>query len=217
MWPTTITISSWTRTRTSSSSSTPHGAGIAKRTSQTQTHNLQPYPSGTANRKISLAPKYEELAAFYFNDPTYSKQVTIAKVDATANDVPDEIAGFPTIKLFPAGAKSDPVTYTGSRTVEDLATFIKENGKHQVDAYVANDTEEAGMPDADEMGKQAPAATEKAKSATDSAKSAGEKVKEKATEGVGSKVKSVVSEAAEAVKTAVADTDGSGGVEHDEL
>jgi len=135
--------------------------------------------------------------------------VTIAKVDATTNDVPDEVAGFPTIKLFPAGAKSDPITYSGSRTVEDLATFVKENGKHKVDAYVANDTEEAEMPDAEEMGKQAPAATEKAKSA-------GEKAKEKATEGVGSKVKSVVSEAAEAVKTAVADTD-SDGVEHDEL
>jgi protein disulfide-isomerase A1 len=142
--------------------------------------------------------------------------VTIAKVDATTNDVPDEVAGFPTIKLFPAGAKSDPITYSGSRTVEDLATFVKENGKHKVDAYVANDTEEAEMPDAEEMGKQAPAATEKAKSATEKAKSAGEKVKEKASEGVGSKVKSVVSEAAEAVKTAVADTD-SDGVEHDEL
>ena len=134
--------------------------------------------------------------------------------------MPDEIAGFPTIKLFPAGAKSDPVTYTGSRTIEDLATFVKENGKHKVDAYVANDTEEAEMPDADDMGKQAAAATEKAAekatSAGEKAKSAGEKVKEKAATGVGSKVKSAVSEAAEAVKTAVADTD-SDGVEHDEL
>lgn len=124
--------------------------------------------------------------------------------------MPDEIAGFPTIKLFPAGAKSDPITYSGSRTIEDLATFVKENGKHKVDAYVAdNTTDEAEMPDADDMGKQAPAATEKAKSA-------GEEVKEKASAGVGSKVKSVVSEAAAAVKTAVADTD-SDGVEHDEL
>ena len=135
--------------------------------------------------------------------------MTIAKVDATANDIPDEIAGFPTIKLFPAGAKAEPVTYTGSRTIEDLASFVKENGKHKVDVRVADETDEAEMPDADAMGKQAAAATEKAKSAT-------EKVKEKASEGVGSKVKSAVSEAAEAVKTAVADTD-SDGVEHDEL
>lgn len=60
--------------------------------------------------------------------------MTIAKVDATANDVPDEIQGFPTIKLFPAGAKDSPVDYKGSRTVEDFANFIKENGKYQVDA-----------------------------------------------------------------------------------
>ncbi len=126
------------------------------------------------------------------------------------NDVPDEIAGFPTIKLFPAGAKSAPVTYSGSRTIEDLANFVKENGKYKVDAYIANDTEDAEMPDADEMGKQAPAATEKAKSA-------GEKAKSKANEGVGSKVKSAVSGAAEAVKTAMTDTDGGDGAEHDEL
>jgi protein disulfide-isomerase A1 len=62
--------------------------------------------------------------------------VTIAKVDATANDVPDEIQGFPTIKLFPAGSKDSPVDYAGSRTIEDLANFVKENGKHKVDAYV---------------------------------------------------------------------------------
>lgn len=84
----------------------------------------------------ALAPKYEELGALYFNNPEYSSKVVVAKVDATANDVPDEIQGFPTIKLFPAGAKDKPVDYSGSRTVEDLANFIKENGKHKVDAYV---------------------------------------------------------------------------------
>lgn len=118
-------------------------------------------------------------------------------MDATANDVPDEIQGFPTIKLFPAGSKDSPVDYSGSRTVEDLAQFIKENGKYKVDAYVANDTDDADMTDAGEtMGKQAPAAT--AGGATES-------------------VKSVVSEAAEAVKTVVADTDDGGKEAHDEL
>ena len=113
-----------------------------------------------ANRKLSLAPKYEELAQLYTSNPTFNDQVTIAKVDATANDVPDEISGFPTIKLFPAGSKDSPVDYQGSRTVEDLANFVKENGKYKVDAYVANDTEEAEMTDVEEsMAKQAPAAT----------------------------------------------------------
>ncbi|KAJ5782205.1 Protein disulfide isomerase [Penicillium paradoxum] len=81
----------------------------------------------------ALAPKYDELAALYADIPELNEKVTIAKIDATANDVPDSITGFPTIKLYPAGAKDSPVEYSGSRTVEDLVTFIKENGKYQVD------------------------------------------------------------------------------------
>ncbi|OCK73806.1 protein disulfide isomerase [Lepidopterella palustris CBS 459.81] len=139
----------------------------------------------------ALAPKYEELAAMY-SSPELSKLVTIAKVDATANDVPDEIQGFPTIKLFPAGKKDSPIDYSGSRTIEDLAAFIKENGSHKVDASEAEQIElrEEGS----EMPHQAPAATESAKET----------------------VKSVVSEAAEAVKTAVKGTDDEVD-EHDEL
>ena len=122
-----------------------------------------------------------------------SSKVTIAKVDATANDVPDEIQGFPTIKLFPAGGKEEPITYSGSRTIEDLAEFIKENGKYKVDAYEsAKETGEEETPLAEGMGSAARAATETAKSA--------------------------VSEAAEAVKTAVKDSDeADDGSEHDEL
>ena len=140
----------------------------------------------------SLAPKYDELGALYSSNPEFASKVTIAKVDATANDVPDEIQGFPTIKLYAAGAKDSPVDYSGDRSIEDLANFVKENGKYKVDAYVSKPAEEdAEMPDAEEMGKAA----------------------EAATEGVKDKVKSVVSEATDAVKTAVADTDES----HDEL
>ena len=119
--------------------------------------------------------------------------MVIAKVDATANDVPDEIQGFPTIKLFPAGNKSDPVSYSGSRTVEDLVQFIKENGKHGVDAYegkAASDAKAEEVEPEEKLGEQAPAATEQIKS----------------------KVASVV----EAVKTAVADTDDNSG-DRDEL
>jgi protein disulfide-isomerase A1 len=107
----------------------------------------------------ALAPKYEELAALYFNDPDFSKKVTIAKVDATANDVPDEIQGFPTIKLFPAGAKTEPITYSGSRTIEDLAKFVAENGKYKVEVVIP-EAEDAEMSDAPSMAHQAPAATE---------------------------------------------------------
>jgi protein disulfide-isomerase A1 len=88
----------------------------------------------------ALAPKYEELGALYANSE-FKDKVVIAKVDATANDVPDEIQGFPTIKLFPAGAKDKAVTYSGSRTVEDLIKFIAENGKYK--ASVEEQVEEA--------------------------------------------------------------------------
>ena len=51
--------------------------------------------------------------------------------------MPDSITGFPTIRLYPAGAKDAPVEYNGSRTVEDFVNFIKENGKHKVDAHAS--------------------------------------------------------------------------------
>ncbi|KAK6351355.1 protein disulfide-isomerase precursor [Orbilia javanica] len=85
----------------------------------------------------ALAPKYEELGKLYFDNPEFAKKVVIAKVDATLNDVPDEIQGFPTIKLFPAGKKDTPIDYQGGRTVEDFVKFIKESGTHKVDASEA--------------------------------------------------------------------------------
>lgn len=127
----------------------------------------------------------------------FSSQVTIAKVDATANDVPDEIQGFPTIKLYAAGKKDAPIPYQGSRTIEDLANFIKENGSHGIDVLSASE------PSSDEdmgtdMPKQAPAATE--------------------GEGVTESVKSAASKAAEKVKSAVEVDDGEAQADvHDEL
>lgn len=88
----------------------------------------------------ALAPKYEELGELYAKSE-FKDKVVIAKVDATANDVPDEIQGFPTIKLFAAGKKTEPATYSGSRTVEDLITFIKENGKYKAEVAVAAEKE----------------------------------------------------------------------------
>ncbi|KAL6906874.1 disulfide isomerase 1 protein [Trichoderma evansii] len=83
----------------------------------------------------ALAPKYEELASLYA-DSEFKDKVTIAKVDATNNDVPDEIQGFPTIKLYPAGDKKNPVTYSGARTIEDFIKFIEENGKYKASVKV---------------------------------------------------------------------------------
>ncbi|KAI0996781.1 Protein disulfide-isomerase [Podosphaera aphanis] len=77
----------------------------------------------------ALAPKYDILGQLYV-DAGLTDKITIAKVDATANDVPDEIDGFPTIKLYNAGDKKNPVVYNGDRSVEDLIEFVKK-GKHQ--------------------------------------------------------------------------------------
>jgi protein disulfide-isomerase A1 len=128
----------------------------------------------------SLAPKYEELASLYAGSAEFANKVTVAKVDATANDVPDEIQGFPTIKLFPAGSKDAPLTYSGPRTVEDLAKFVAENGKHNVEVVIPGpDVEEAQEP----LGEAASS------------------VVEEATEAV----QSEASEAAEAAKSAAAE------------
>lgn len=144
----------------------------------------------------ALAPKWEELAGLY---TSVSDKVMVAKIDATANDVPDDIAGFPAIKLFPAGSKDSPVEYSGGRTVEDFVNFVKENGKYKIDAWSnATEDEDVIMTDAQEtMGKAAPAATTSEES-----------------QGVGA---SIVSEAVEAAKTMLADTDEGGVQEHDEL
>ena len=111
-------------------------------------------------------------------------KATIAKVDATANDVPEEIQGFPTIKLFPAGKKDSPIDYTGPRTVEDLAAFVRDNGSNKVEFELpaAEDSEDESSSssskkaDASEtMQHQAPAAT-KVKEAVKDAADAAQKV-----------------------------------------
>lgn len=111
----------------------------------------------------NLAPKYDTLAGYY---KEHADKVVIAKIDATANDVPDEVSGFPTIKLYKAGAKDEPVDYDGARTIEDLANFIRDNGSHKVEVHVVPEPEPV---ETEGMPEQAPAATEEAKEGDDEA------------------------------------------------
>jgi len=76
-----------------------------------------------------LAPIWEELGSLYSSIPS----VVVAKVDATANDVPPKlnIRGFPTIIFFPADKKETPVEYQGPRTLDDLAKFIHTHASQQ--------------------------------------------------------------------------------------
>ena len=124
----------------------------------------------------ALMPTYEKLGELYQNNGFGSK-VVIAKVDATLNDVPEKVQGFPTIKLYPANKKDSPIDYTGSRTLDDLANFIKDNGSHAIDALAAQadktDGDDTVMTDiADTMAQAAPAATETAKGAASAIKDA---------------------------------------------
>ena len=74
----------------------------------------------------TLAPAVAALAARHAADPT----LIVAAIDATANDVAGHaVAAFPTVKLFPAGEKHDPVTYPGGEaTVDALEAFAREFG-----------------------------------------------------------------------------------------
>lgn len=78
-----------------------------------------------------LAPTYQELADTYANA---TSDVLIAKLDHTENDVRGVvIEGYPTIVLYPGGKKSESVVYQGSRSLDSLFDFIKENGHFDVD------------------------------------------------------------------------------------
>jgi len=83
-----------------------------------------------------LAPKYEALAKIFEDN----ENVVIAQVDATENDTPAQIKGFPTIILYPAGDKSNPLTYSGERTESAMADWIRANGKTFSGASTTSET-----------------------------------------------------------------------------
>jgi len=72
-----------------------------------------------------LAPIYDKLGEHFAGDDT----VVIAKMDATANEVPEpEVSGFPTLYFFPADNKAG-VRYESGRELEDFIKYIEENAK----------------------------------------------------------------------------------------
>jgi protein disulfide-isomerase A1 len=69
----------------------------------------------------NLAPKYDKLGAEFAK----TESVVIAKIDSTENDVPVEVRGFPTLMLFTAADKANPIPYEGDRDVAAMAKFIR--------------------------------------------------------------------------------------------
>ncbi|KAM6900800.1 protein disulfide-isomerase A4 [Xenentodon cancila] len=74
-----------------------------------------------------LEPDYLALGKKYKEE----KNLVIAKMDTTANDVPNDsykVEGFPTIYLAPSNAKQSPVKFEGGdRTVEGLSKFLEQH------------------------------------------------------------------------------------------
>ena len=72
-----------------------------------------------------LEPIYKDLAKKYKK----SKNLVIAKMDATANDAPPqyEVSGFPTLYWVPTNDKENPIKYNGGRELEDLDKYIVEH------------------------------------------------------------------------------------------
>lgn len=79
----------------------------------------------------TLAPKYEELAT-----KLKDEDVVIAKMDATANDVPPEynVRGFPTLYWLPKNTKT-PVAYNGGREVKDFVKYIAQHSTDGLKGY----------------------------------------------------------------------------------
>lgn len=80
----------------------------------------------------NLAPIYDTLGEKY---SSHKDKVVIAKMDATANDIPPsagfQVQSFPTIKFKPAGSKNF-LDYDGARTLDGFVDFLGLNAKNKV-------------------------------------------------------------------------------------
>lgn len=72
----------------------------------------------------NLEPIYNDLAKKLKKE----KNLVIAKMDATANDAPDNFSssGFPTIYFAPSNNKESPIKFEGGRDLESFEKFLKE-------------------------------------------------------------------------------------------
>jgi len=74
-----------------------------------------------------LEPVYRDVAKRLESVST----LLIAKMDATANDVEGvDVEGFPTIKLWRADKKDDPLDYDGDRDVDSFIAWLEDKVTH---------------------------------------------------------------------------------------
>ena len=59
--------------------------------------------------------------------------LTIAEMDGTKNEVENvRLDGFPTVKLYPAGKKNNPIDYEGKPNVKELLKFLKKYATYPI-------------------------------------------------------------------------------------
>jgi len=76
-----------------------------------------------------LAPEYDNVGKAFAD----VESVVIAKVDATENDTPEDIKGFPTLIFYKKGSM-DGIKYDGDRKQDAIIDWIKENASGDVSA-----------------------------------------------------------------------------------
>lgn len=81
----------------------------------------------------NLAPIYDDLAEKLQKE----NGLTIAKMDATANDVPSpfQVQGFPTIFYAPKNNKSNPKKYEGGRELNDFIKYLARESTDGLTGY----------------------------------------------------------------------------------
>lgn len=79
-----------------------------------------------------LTPIYDDLAKKLENE-----EVSIVKMDATANDVPQlfDVKGFPTLYWLPKNDKKSPVRYEGGRELNDFIKYIAKHATSELKGY----------------------------------------------------------------------------------
>lgn len=76
-----------------------------------------------------LADIYEKVA----DKLKDNKDLVLAQIDATENDIDVEYDGFPTILFYPGDKKDKtPIEFTGERTVENLVKFISKHANTKI-------------------------------------------------------------------------------------
>lgn len=93
----------------------------------------------------TLAPKYEELAQKLKGE----SDIVIAKMDATANDVPApyDVRGFPTLFFAPKKSKNNPKKYESGREVDDFIKYLAKEATDPLKGYDRSGKKIAGKSD----------------------------------------------------------------------